>query len=100
MKDKEMMKKPHDELALIAREQITFSLACFLVAAGNHCYFQYTWGWDADCGTFDRHPEFAKPLGEPKGEAKRDGWTYAREFAHASVSVNLETKTARIDWKP
>ena len=87
-------------MARLAREQITFPLACFLVAAGNHSYFQYSWGWDADCGTFDWHPEFDKPLGPPRGEAKRDGGSYAREFAHASVSVNLETKAARIDWKP
>ena len=26
--------------------------------------------------------------------------TYWRAFAHASVFVNLETRTARIDWRP
>ncbi len=29
--DKELMKKPHDEQAKVARENITFPLACFLV---------------------------------------------------------------------
>ena len=99
LKDKEMMKKPHDELARLAREQLRFPLACFLVAAGSHCYFQYSWGWDADCGTFDGHPEFDKPLGAPKDDAKREGWTYAREFEHASVFVDLAGKTAKIEWK-
>ena len=98
MKDKALMKKPHDELAQLAREQIRFPLACFLVAAGSRCYFQYTWGWDADCGTFDWYPEFDKPLGAPKGDAQREGWIYSREFEHASVSVNLEGRTAKIDW--
>jgi hypothetical protein len=100
MRNKEMMQRPHDELVKLAREQITFPLASFLIAAGRYSYFQYSWGWDADCGTFDWHPEFAKPLGAPKADATRDGWIYRREFEHASVSVNLETKAARIDWMP
>jgi hypothetical protein len=99
MKDKDMMKRPHDELARLAGEQITFPLASFLVGAGRHCYFQYTWGWDSDCGTFDRHPEFDKPLGAPKGDAVREGWTFRREFEHASVFVDVEKLKGRIDWK-
>jgi hypothetical protein len=98
-KDKELMKRPHAELAKLARERLTFPLASFLIAAGPQCYFQYTWGWNSDCGTFDWHPEFDKPLGAPKGDAKRDGCQYTREFEHASVFVDLKTKTARITWK-
>ena len=97
--DKELMKKPHEEQYRVAREQITFPLACFLVGAGPNCYFCYTWGWLGEYGTFDWYPEFDKPLGAPKGEAKRDGWTYRREFEHASVFVDLEKKTAKIEWK-
>ena len=98
--DADMMKKPHDELVGLARERITFPLACFLVAAEPHCFFCYTWGYSENHGTFDWYPEFDKPLGPPLGETVRDGWKYQREFAHASVFVNLETQTARIDWKP
>lgn len=47
----------------------------------------------------EAYPEFDKPLGEPKGDATRGGWTYTREFEHASVVVDLEKKTAKIDWK-
>lgn len=97
--DKEMMKKPHDELHRVASERITFPLACFLAGAGPNCYFCYTWGWLGKYGTFDWYPEFDKPLGPPEGEAKRDGWTYQREFAHASVFVDLEEKSAKIDWR-
>jgi len=99
-RETDMMQKPHDELLRLARERITFPLACFLVAAEPNCYFCYTWGYREKHGTFDWYPEFNKPLGAPLGEAKKTGWSYQREFAHASVSVNLETKTARIDWKP
>ena len=97
--DADMMKQPHDELVRLARERLTFPLACFLVAAEPQCYFCYTWGYRETDGTFDWYPEFDRPLGPPQGEAKRTGWSYQREFAHASVSVNLETKTARIDWR-
>ena len=69
------------------------------MAAQTNTYLCYTWGYREHHGTFDWYPEFDKPLGPPKGPAKKDGWTYHREFAHASVSVNLETKTARIEWK-
>jgi hypothetical protein len=97
--DKEMMKKPHDEVYRVASENITFPLACFLVRAEPNCYFCYTWGWLGEYGTFDWYPEFDKPLGPPKGEAIRKGWTYQREFAHASVFVDLDKKTAKIDWR-
>jgi hypothetical protein len=96
--DKEMMKKPHADVHRVAKQRITFPLACFLVGAGPNCYFCYTWGWLGEYGTFDWYPEFDKPLGPPKGDAVRQGWTYRRDFAHASVSVDLEKKAATIDW--
>ncbi|MGB2823420.1 MAG: putative glycoside hydrolase [Phycisphaerae bacterium] len=98
--DAELMRKPHTELVRLARERLVFPLACFLVAAESNCYFCYTWGYRETDGTFDWYPEFDKPLGPPEGKAKRTGWTYHRGFAHAAVSVDLEAKTARIDWQP
>jgi hypothetical protein len=49
---------------------------------------------------FESYPELERPLGPPKGGTKMDGWNYQRDFAHASVFVNLKTKEARIEWKP
>ncbi len=98
--DSEMMKRPYPELLKLARERIIFPLACFLVAAQPGSHFCYSWGYTDRHGMFDAYPEFDKPLGPPLGEAKRTGWDYQRNFTHASVSVNLETKTAHIDWKP
>jgi hypothetical protein len=97
--NKEMIKKPHREIVEVARKNITFPLASYLVGAGPYSYFCYTWGWLGQYGTFDHYPEYDKPLGAPKGEANRDGYKYSREFEHASVFVDLETKDARIDWK-
>ncbi len=98
-RESETMRKPRAELESRAKERLTFPLAWFLVAAETNSYFCYTWGYREHHGTFDWYPEFDKPLGAPKGEAVRDGWKYRREFEHASVSVDLEQKTARIEWK-
>jgi len=98
--DTEMMKRPHAELLKLARERITFPLACFLVAAQPGSHFCYSWGYSDHHGMLDAYPELERPLGPPSADAIWDALTATREFAHASVFVNLETKTARIDWKP
>ncbi len=99
-RDKEIMEKPREERAEMARAAITFPLACYLLVAERYSYFCYTWGYQGDdTGTFEWYPEFDNPLGPPKGDYQRSGWTYRREFAHASVFVDLESWTARIDWK-
>ena len=43
----------------------------------------------------DSYPEFDKELGPPTGPAKWDGMTATRNFEHASVRVNLDTKEAK-----
>lgn len=96
--DNEMMEKPYEELEKLSREQITYSLACFLVAAGEYAYFYYSWGYRANHGAFSWYPEFDKPLGKPKGDAIKNGWAYTRDFEHASVWVNIEKRQARIRW--
>ncbi len=74
----------------ICREDIDFSLACFLVAAGKYAYFSYGWGYDNDSGNLLDYPEFYNyRLGEPKGDAVRVGDIYTREFEYASVKVDL-----------
>jgi len=97
--DSETMRKSSEGQHAVAKEDLLFPLACFLIAAQENCYFCYTWGWAPQYGTFMRYPEFEKPLGPPKGNAQRDGWAFRREFEHASVFVNLETRKAEIRWK-
>ena len=94
-----MKNKPHDEVLLTAQKEIMFPLACFLVGAEPNCYFCYSWGWTAKDGSLDWYPQFDKPLGPPKGDAVQKGWTFQREFEHASVFVDLENRTAKIDWR-
>ena len=96
--DTDMMKRPHNELLKRARENIVFPLACFLVGAQPQSWFCYAWGYRDMHGMLDAYPELDKPLGLPKGDATWEGFTATREFAHASVWVNLAAKQARIDW--
>lgn len=96
--EKDMMKRPYAELLEMARERITFPLACFLIAAHSDSLFCYSWGYTEQHGMLDSYSEFDRPLGPPKSSAVWNGLTATREFEHASVSVDLNKKEARIDW--
>jgi hypothetical protein len=88
-------------IAKLAKERLEFYLACYLIGAQPYSYFQYGWGWDLSDGSLKSYPELHKPLGAPKGSYTRTepaGWQFTREFAHASVWVDLASKQARIDW--
>ena len=94
--DHEAMKKPLKEKRRIAKESLLFPLACFLAGAQENCYFIYNWGYRMENGCLQWYPEFDRPLGEPLGEMARDGWKLRREYKHASVWVDLESKEADI----
>ena len=86
----------------LSQERIEFSLASYLIGAQPYSYFLYSWGWKLSSGALVDYPEFKKPLGPPKGPYKRttpDGWEFTREFEHASVWVNTETRKAKITWR-
>ena len=97
--DREAMKKTLQEKRKIARESLTFPLACFLAGAQENCYFIYNWGYRMENGCLEWYPEFDRPLGKPLGEMARDGWKLSREYKHASVCVELESKEAEINWR-
>ena len=79
-----------------------YKLAIFLICAERHSYFQYQAdprvAGDAQSWAPD-FPEFRKPLGAPKGPAVKQGFTYTREFEHASVWLDLTKRQGRITWK-
>jgi hypothetical protein len=97
--EKEIMQRPYDELLGVARKRITFPLACFLVSAQPGSYFCYSWGYTDRMGSLESYPEFERPLGPPEADAVWKGLTATREFAHASVWVDLDTKQARVNWR-
>lgn len=97
--DKDFMAKPLKEKRKIAQKNITFPLAAFLVGAQENCYFVYNWGYGIDSGCLEWYPELDKKLGKPLADATQKDWELSRDFEHASVWVNLETKESKIDWK-
>jgi hypothetical protein len=97
--DRQAMGKPLETKRKLAQENITFPLAAFLVGVQENGYFIYNWGYRMEFGCLEWYPEFDKPLGEPLGDMVIDGWTLSRQFKHASVKVNLETREAEIQWR-
>lgn len=97
--DQEARKASHQEKLRQARERIVFPLACFLIGAHDRCHFCYSWGYRETDGGLEAYGEFERPLGRPKADAVWKGLTATRDFAHASVWVDLSSKQARIDWK-
>ncbi|WP_299668817.1 putative glycoside hydrolase [uncultured Polaribacter sp.] len=97
--DKDFMAKPLKEKQKISKKNITFPLASFLAGAQENSYFIYNWGYRFIHGAIDWYPEFDKPLGKPLHEMKISGWELTRDFEHAAIWVNLETKKAKIHWK-
>jgi hypothetical protein len=97
--DKDFMAKPFIEKQNISKKNITFPLASFLAGAQENAYFIYNWGYRFKHGALDWYPEFDKPLGKPLHDMQVRGWELTRDFEHAFIWVNLETKVAKIDWK-
>jgi hypothetical protein len=90
--------KTQAERVELAQRQLEFPLALFLLGAEPGCFFGYSWGYDEKSGWLDWHPEYDRPLGAPKGRARKNGWRYSREFAHARVEADLERETGRTLW--
>ena len=84
------------------KEKVEFALACYLIGAQPYSYFLYSWGWKLSSGALVDYPDLKRPLGPPKGAYQRttpDDWEFTREFEHASVWVNTETRQAKITWR-
>ena len=97
--NKAFMRKSDKAKEKISKENITFALASFLAGAQKHSYIIYNWGYRLNMGSLLWYPEFDRPLGKPLNDMTVNEWELTRDFEHASILVNLETKKAKIDWK-
>ena len=79
------------------KSRFNYQLAIFLICAERNSYFDLKDSYDAKTSkTWMTHPaDYDRPLGAPEGPAVRNGYTYAREFAHASVQLDIENETAK-----
>ncbi|MHC4221365.1 MAG: putative glycoside hydrolase [Planctomycetota bacterium] len=97
--NEEFEELPKDQREKFLRDNITYPLAVFLIVAEKYSYFNYSIGYGAEQAIWHQHyGEFEKPLGKPKGHAKKQGWTYTRSFEHADVWLDIKNKKAKIDW--
>ncbi|MHC4144361.1 MAG: putative glycoside hydrolase [Planctomycetota bacterium] len=96
--NRESMEVPLERKREIAAKSITFPLAAFLAGAQKNCYFIYNWGYRMEHGCLEWYPEYEKELGIPLADAEQAGWVLRRDFRHASVWVNLETRQSAINW--
>lgn len=97
-------KTPADFQRVIA-ERFNSELALFLLVADQFNFWIYSWFWGWDDYVPNQtdstipasfFPEAKCSLGEPTGPYERipNTWTYKRQFAHASVFVDLNNRTA------
>ena len=84
-----------------ARSGLTYPLAIFLVCAEKYSYFRIHEGYSANEN--DRwmrwFPEYDRPLGPPNGPATKDGFRYSRTFRHTTVQLDIQNRTASIEWQ-
>ncbi len=83
-----------------ARAALAYPLGIFLICAEKYSYFRVHEGYAADGNNrwMRWFPEFNRPLGPPRGPAKKDGYRYTRTFEHASVTLDIKKRTAKIKW--
>ena len=95
----EIRKSRSDEK--VTTRRFNYLLAMFLICAEKHSYFCAHDGYDAKKSKvwMSNPPEFERPLGAPMGPAVRDGYIYTRDFAHASVRLDIENQIGSVDWK-
>jgi hypothetical protein len=95
----EIRKSRSDEK--VTTRRFNYLLAMFLICAEKHSYFCAHDGYDAKKSKvwMSNPPEFERPLGAPMGPAVQDGYIYTRDFAHASVRLDIENQIGSVDWK-
>ncbi|MDO6736303.1 putative glycoside hydrolase [Wenyingzhuangia sp. 2_MG-2023] len=89
--------------------RLDYLLAIFLVCAEKYSYVYPHDGYSVNerrdgkgndssvwLKTF---PQYKKKLGAPKGPAQKEGYVYTRSFEYLDVTLDIEKKTATLDWK-
>lgn len=83
--------------------RLEYCLALFLICAERYSYVFPHDGYDVNNNRstiwLKQFAEYDKPLGSPQGPATKNGYTYTREFKHASVFLDIEKEEAKITWR-
>ena len=81
-----------------AARSFTFGFAVYLLVAPDPAtgWFLANDGYEVGQGLMVPHPEYALPLGAPRGAFSVKGAVLTREFSNATVVVDLVTRNASI----
>ena len=80
-------------------EDITNSLAAFLIGAEKYSYYGCSRGWYIEPDWIVWHEQYDKKLGAPNGVAVLNGDMYSRSFASGTkVTFNVTSNVGTIDW--
>lgn len=90
-----------------AARLIDQALAPYLIVTGPSVWWSYAYFYGSDTGFYECkanpksclapagwYPALRAKLGKPLGPAKNTGWKWSREFEFATVSIDLEDRTA------
>ncbi|WP_166461202.1 putative glycoside hydrolase [Flavicella sediminum] len=82
-------------------KRLDYILAIFLVCAEKHSYIypHDGYGITKSAVWLKTFPQYEKKLGAPKGFAKKEGYVYTRSFEHLDVVLDIQKKTAKLNWK-
>lgn len=81
--------------------RLDYLLAIFLVCAEKYSYVYPHDGYNSltSATWLKTFTQYEKKLGAPKGYAKNEGYIYTRSFEYLDVSLDIENKTANLNWK-
>lgn len=87
--------------------RVNYLIGLFLVCAERYSYLYIHDGYSANhvrgsCQSqvwLKRFPQYDRPLGQPLGPAKQDGFVYTRRFEHLDVTVDVERRRATLTWR-
>jgi hypothetical protein len=72
-----------------------------LVCAEEHSYVYPHDGYNSltSATWLKTFTQYENRLGAPKGYANKTGYVYTRSFEYLDVILNIENKTAKLNWK-
>jgi hypothetical protein len=81
--------------------RLDYLLAIFLVCAEKYSYVYPHDGYNSltSATWLKTFSQYEKKLGEPKGYAVQEGYTYTRSFEHLDVFLDIKNKTAKLNYK-
>ncbi|KHJ39427.1 hypothetical protein PBAC_04130 [Pedobacter glucosidilyticus] len=80
--------------------RLNYLLAIFLICAEKYSYVYPHDGYNSLTSSIwmQKVPIYKYKLGAPKGPAIKKGYIYTREFEHLKVMLDIENRTAKLDW--